>query len=248
MIRKKTLTFMVASFLQAPFGPVTAEQMHLKDFIAQSEYLRVEIPKRSNYISGMQEGFRRSPENFKLWGSIHQSCPTWTWWSNDYGSQKDVQKKLQEAIGKELKGFPEKSIKKCKEVATIFADLKPSKHWRNEKMFFTNDVAIALKDIKNGNISIHRGLTSSNLSVEGVKKEAILYNESLDAICSFKKIDLANKIAEADCGVLGKGKALVGNEKSKNMTFSVNTSKVAFFAVMNMTTDAAKKKFPEIFK
>ena len=239
---------MVASFLQTPFGPVTAEQLHLRDFITQSEYLRVEIPKRSQYVSGMQDGFRRSPEKFKLWGSIHQSCPTWTYWSIDYGSQKDIQKKLQEEISKQLKGFPEKSIRKCQEVATIFADLKPSKHWRNEKMFYTNDVSIALKDVKSGEISTHRGLTSSNLSVEGVKKEAILYNESLDAVCSFKKIDIANKIAEADCGVLGKGKALVGNEKSKNMTFSVNTSKVAFFAVMNMTTDAAKKKFPEIFK
>ncbi len=134
------------------------------------------------------------------------------------------------------------------EVSTIFADLRPSKHWCNEKMFYTNDAAIALKDIKTGAVTHHRALVSSNLSVSGAKLEAFIYNENLDLVCSFKNIDMKKNIADADCRGLGRGKALASDQNSKHMNFSVTTSTVAIFAVLNLNIDSTKKKFPEIFK
>lgn len=245
---KQKMKILATSALLSILGaPVLAQQNNLKDFISDSEYLRVIIEGKSNYAYNMEQGFRASPNNFKIWGSVHRACPTRTWWSNDFGSQKDVQAKLQELIEKDLKGFPKSTISKCLEVSPIFSNSNPTEHWRNKEMFYTNDAAVSLKDNKSGNVSSHRSLVSSNLSDKKRKTEVRLYNENLQLVCSMKNINLTNKSADADCLGLGRGKA-IAEQKGKEITFAVITQNVTMFSVINSSLEKAKSKYPEIFK
>lgn len=226
-------------------GAVSAQSKKLEDSAGASEFIKSELSKKGKTARNLRDSFRARPNDFKIWGSIHRACPTWFYWGNEHGSQKQTQRSLQHSIKKELKGFPSSTIKKCMEVGPIFSDRKPTKHWRNKSNFYTNESAIALKDVKTGSVSLLKSLASTNTGAG--KTKAVLYNEKLQPVCSISNINLKNKTAKADCGGLGRGD-VVALIKGRNITFSISTPKVVIFAVLNSNISKAKQKYPDIFK
>lgn len=230
-------------------GITLGESKNLSDFSPQSSFLRVILDEAINKkeAASIQSSYRRNPRSFKIWGSINPKCPTWYQWDNEQGSQSNAQNSLKAAIRRELKGFPKSTLKKCTEVSAIFADGQPTSHWRNKKMFWTNVIAIAIKDLRSNEITLTRALSSSNISNNIRKKEAHLYNENLELVCSFRNIDMKNLKASADCGGLGSGR-VIGERKGSTTVFTVVTPKAAIFATTDMSLEQAKRSFPEIFK
>jgi hypothetical protein len=220
---------------------------NLSDSSRDSAYLQKLISGGSKFSKEMQYGFRQSPSNFKLWGTAHKPCPTWVSWSVDAGSQKHIQKRLQNKIREVMKGFPAETIQKCVETELGFADMRPfPEWWRNQEAMYTYISASALKDIDTGTVTLHRSLVSH--AIYGEKNaRATLYNENLQEVCKFSRIDLLRNTAQADCKGLGKGQA-IAEKRGDKMTFSVTTNDVVIFVVVDETIDRAKRKYPEIFK
>lgn len=226
-------------------GPVSAQSTKLADYAGASAFLQDVLSKKGKTARNLRDSFRARPNDFKIWGSIHRACPTNYWWNNSNGSQKDTQRALQNSIKKELKGFPTGTIKKCMEVGPIFLDRKPTKHWRNKSNFYTNEAAIALKDVKTGSVSLLKSLASTNTNAG--KTKAVLYNEKLQSVCSISNINMKNKTAKADCKGLGRGDA-VALVKGRSVTFSISTPKAVIFAVLRSNISKAKRNYPDIFK
>ena len=225
-------------------GTLSAQTNNLKEYAAKSEFMS-EILQNKKYSRKITEAFLRSPDNFKIWGATHPACPTDWWWDNSSGSQKSAQRNLQNNIKKTLKGFPAATIQKCMAIAPIFSNRKPTKHWRNKENFYTNLSAIAIKDLGNGSVYVTKSLVSSNTTAG--KKEAILYNETLQSVCKMREINFKKQSAKAECGGLGRG-AAIALSKGRETTFSITTRKAVIFAVLGSNVPKAKRKYPDIFK
>lgn len=226
-------------------GPVSAQSNNLNDYAKTSDFLSDVLKKNSNGRREMKGWFKREPENFKIWASVHRSCPTNWWWSAESGRQEELQRKLRSAIKRALKGFPPKTIQECMEIAPVFSDMQPKKHWRNKNNFYTNPSALAIKNPETGRTSVFRSLVSSNNS--GGKKEAFIYNENRDLVCKISKISLKTKTAKADCKGLGRGN-VIARLKGRTVTFSITTPKAVIFAAVGVNIAKAKRNYPDIFK
>lgn len=186
------------------------------NYLASSAYFKATFDRSSKIYNNkwareINDLFEKFPNSLTMTGSKHPQCPHNFWW-NSNKTFWDSQGKLgwQEEMRRELRGFPESTVKKCLQFEHFVLNGKLQKSFRHERFFRTGAATVIFNDKVSGEQTVLRALISSDLGYRFETAFAKLYNENLQEVCIMKNFsgDLTQLgTSDVSCRGIGKGRA-----------------------------------------